>query len=175
MGGLGSGRPPDVYSGTVEECLSLDVNRFAREGSIGKGCQASGIISWDGPLGIKSSIGFEAQCFMKNGYMRLQYTVSSFAMGEQVVNYNVELITTKPHLGGVRWWFICPNQDCEKMVAKLYQPPGARYFLCRTCQNLTYTSCRDSHKYDSYYKQIAADTGLDIKLVRRISKNLNLI
>jgi hypothetical protein len=172
MGGIGSGRQAEVYTGTVEESLSLDVNRFVREGSVRKGCQASGIISWDRQIGIKPSIGFEAQCFMENGYMRLQYTVSSLAMGEQVVNYNVELFTTRPYFGGVRWWFICPNQDCEKMVGKLYQPPGAKYFLCRTCQNLTYTSCRESHKYDSLDQQIAAGTGLDSKLVKRIFKHL---
>lgn len=168
MGGIGSGREADVYSGTVEESLSLDVNRLVKEGSIRKQSQTSGIISWDRLIGIESSIGFEAQCFMENGYMQLQYKVTSLAMGEQVVNYNVELFTTRPYFGGVRWWFICPNQDCERMVVKLYQPPGAKYFLCRTCNNLTYQSCRDSGKSNPFCEQLAKDTGLDIKLLKKV-------
>ena len=172
MGGIGSGREPEVYSGTVEESLSLDVNRFVREGIIRKGCQTNGIISWERLIGIEPSIGFESECFMENGYMRLQYKVSSLAMGEQTVNYDVELYTTRPYFGGIRWWFICPNPECERMIVKLYRPPGAQYFLCRTCQNLTYTSCRDSHKLDGFYNRIAADTGLDPKLVKGIYNRL---
>ena len=167
MGGFGSGREAEVYSGTVEECLQLDVNWFVRKGIIRQSCQTSGIISWE-RLMVTSSIGYEAQCYLENGHIRLYYRTSSLTMGEQVINYNVELFTTKPYFGGVRWWFICPGQDCDRMVAKLYQPPRANFFLCRTCQNLTYTSCRDSHKYDSIYEKIAANTGLDIRLVKRI-------
>jgi hypothetical protein len=139
MGGVGSGRQPDVYSGTVEESLQLDVNRFVREGTIRKQCQTSGIISWERPIWIKPSIGFETQCFIENGYMRLEYAVSNLTSREPV-KYNIELFTTKPYFGGLRWWFICPNTDCDRMVVKLYKPPGAKYFLCRTCQNLTYQS-----------------------------------
>lgn len=152
MGGYGSGRIADVYNGTVEECLHLDVNRFVKEGIIRQSCASSGIITWPRLGKISSSIGYEVQCFIENGYIRLQYTVSSLVIEDQVINYAVELFTTKPHFGGIRWWFICPNEKCEKMVTKLYQPPGAKYFLCRRCNNLTYQSCRDSHKYDNLKK-----------------------
>ena len=172
MGGMGSGREAEVYSGTVEESLHLDVNLLVREGTIRKQSQTSGMISWDRPIGNKPSIGFEAQCFMENGYMRLQYAVTSLAMQAQAVSYNVELFSTRPYFGGIRWWFICPNPDCNSMVAKLYQPPGANYFLCRTCQNLTYQSCRDSGKSDPLYEQIASNTGLEIRQVKQIYKKL---
>ncbi len=174
MGGMGSGREAEAYSGTVEESLHLDVNLLVREGTIRKQSQTSGTISWDRPIGNKPSIGFEAQCYMENGYMRLQYTVTSLAMGEKIVNYNVELFTTKPHFGGFRWWFICPNPDCDSMVVKLYQPPGAMYFLCRTCQNLTYQSCRDSGKSDLFFEPIAKETGLSVREVKKIWKEYQL-
>ena len=77
---MGSGREAEVYSGTVEESLHLDVNRFEREGIIRGQCQTSGIISWDRPIWNKPSIGFEIQCFMENGYMRLQYAVTSLVL-----------------------------------------------------------------------------------------------
>jgi len=175
MGGMGSGREADVYNGTVEESLQLDINRFAREGSIRQGCRSDGIITWKGLFGsTTSSIGYTTQCYGENGHIRLHYTVSSLAMGEQAVNYAVELFTTRPYFGGFRWWFICPNQECDRMVVKLYQPPGAKYFLCRTCQNLTYQSCRDSGKYDSLYKHMAEETGLSVKEVKRAYMQLRL-
>jgi pyruvate-formate lyase-activating enzyme len=31
-------------------------------------------------------------------------------------------------------------------VAKLYLPPGSRYFGCRHCHNLTYQSCKEHDK-----------------------------
>jgi hypothetical protein len=37
--------------------------------------------------------------------------------------YTVTLVSTVPHYGGRRWWFICPIKKIR--VAKLYLPPGA--------------------------------------------------
>jgi hypothetical protein len=33
--------------------------------------------------------------------------------------------------------------------------PSGEYFGCRYCYNLTYSSCQESHKHDSFYKQFA--------------------
>jgi len=170
MGGIGSGRKADVYSGTVEESLQLDVNRLARDGIIRQGCHASGIISWESFVG-ESSIAFETKCRLSNGQIILNYRVSRVGMETQVIDCPVELFTTRPYFGGIRWWFICPNPSCNRMVSKLYQPPGTAFFLCRTCNNLTYASCRDSHKTDSFYGMIAADTGLNVGQVKKLLKN----
>lgn len=145
MGGPRSGREAHVYSGVVEDCLSLDVNKLVRGSIVRQGCQSGGAIEWKSTLRTPS-IGYESQCYMKNGYIRLQYRTSCLGMDDRVLNYNVELMTTKPNFGGVRWWFVCPNPECNRMVVKLHQPPGVEYFLCRTCHNLTYQSCRDSGK-----------------------------
>lgn len=173
MGGIGSGREADVYSGTVEESLQLDVNKLKRDGAIKAHIQANGILTWNRPIGEKPSIGYEIHTYGQNGHIRLIYSVSSLGMDEKAINYNIELYTTRPHFGGLRWWFICPNQDCNRMLVKLYQPPGAEYFLCRTCHNLTYQSCRDSGKFNSIYEVITKDTGLDVKQVKRMFKRLN--
>jgi hypothetical protein len=45
------------------------------------------------------------------------------------------LATTRPVVGGTRWWFTCP---CGRRVGKVYLPAGADRFACRTCHNLTY-------------------------------------
>lgn len=166
MGGIGSGREADVYSGTVEESLQLDVNQLARDGAIRPHCQINGILTWNNPIGEKPSIGYEIQTYGQNGHIRLIYSVSRLGMGEKGINYNVELYTTRPHFGGIRWWFICPN--CDNMVVKLYQPPGTEYFLCRTCHKLTYQSCRDSGKSNVIFDAIAKETGLSVKEVRKV-------
>ena len=171
MGGIGSGREANVYSGTVEESRQINVNNLVRDNSIRPHCQINGILAWNSPIGEKPSIGYEIQTYGQNGYIRLIYSVSRLGMGEIAINYNVELYTTKPYFGGLRWWFICPN--CDRMVVKLYQPLGAKNFLCRTCQNLTYQSCRESGKSNPFYEAIAKDTGFDVKQVKRMFRQLN--
>src|SRR5262249_51545398 len=62
------------------------------------------------------------------------------------LDYSVRLVTTPCHLGGVRWWFICPlsrnGVGCGRRVRKLYL--CGKYFGCRHCHNLTYRSCQES-------------------------------
>lgn len=41
--------------------------------------------------------------------------------------------------GGQRTWFSCPN--CQRRVARLY---GGKYFRCRDCYGLAYTSQRQA-------------------------------
>ncbi len=64
--------------------------------------------------------------------------------------YTVPLVTTRLHSGGLRWWFLCPlsrnEQPCLRRVGKLYLPPSGRYYGCRQCYNLTYTSSQESDK-----------------------------
>lgn len=51
----------------------------------------------------------------------------------------VEVTTTAPHLGGVRWWFVCP--DCSARCASLFYVPGGA-LVCRRCSGVTYASQR---------------------------------
>jgi hypothetical protein len=51
----------------------------------------------------------------------------------------VEVTTTVPHLGGVRWWFSCP--DCSARCASLFYVPGGG-LVCRRCSGVTYASQR---------------------------------
>jgi hypothetical protein len=45
---------------------------------------------------------------------------------------------TRPHFGGVRWWFSCPQ--CGERRKMLYIPLDQWEIACRLCHNLTYTS-----------------------------------
>jgi hypothetical protein len=56
----------------------------------------------------------------------------------QDVNEPVSIIWEPCRFGGQRPYFLCPQ--CERRVIKLF---GLSRFLCRTCNNLTYSSQRE--------------------------------
>ena len=91
---------------------------------------------------------------------RLSYTVT--IRDEKVsVDEPIRLTTTRPHFGGVRWWFVCSlivnGRACRRRCGKLYLPPGGRYFGCRVCYGLTYKSAQDAHKYDRIWRLVGDD------------------
>ena len=72
------------------------------------------------------------------------YRIKSGSGEWQKFEYPIELQSTSLPWGGLRWWFTCPlilgDDACGRRVAKLYLPPGQRFFGCRHCYNLTYSS-----------------------------------
>jgi hypothetical protein len=137
---------------TVEECLSIDIPWLSRHGYF-CGFKRGGI-EWKNSLGeVTSSIGVQVSVVEGFGgsYVRLQYSQTSNYTGEKTeLDYKIELVTTPCNFGGVRYWFICPlvtnSRACRRRVAKLYLPPGGKYFGCRHCYNLTYESCKEHDK-----------------------------
>jgi hypothetical protein len=96
----------------------------------------------------QASFGFELDATnLVCPWIRLMYR--NCDSGE-VMDYRIHLDTTDPNFDGWRFWFLCPltvgARMCGKRVAKLYLPPGARYFGCRHCHDLTYLSCQRSDK-----------------------------
>jgi hypothetical protein len=91
--------------------------------------------------------------------------------GEEVEEH-VRLETTPLNRGALRWWGRCPlgvdGVLCGRRAAKFYLPPGSRYFGCRHCHNLTYSSCQDSHKFDRLYRLVARNLGEDFATVKWI-------
>ncbi len=168
MGGSGSGRHADVYDFTVEDSLTLNINWLRRNDSLfAKGISSKWGVRWSRNGVVHSSVGYETNLGGASDYIRLMYTFRK----TESIDYQVCLTKTYPNFGGVRYWFKCPASGCGKRVAKLYSPPGSRYFACRTCQNLTYTSCRESHQFDGLYSRIGADMGRSANFVKRVLKN----
>ncbi len=147
MGGLGSGRWTwHSKKATVENCLVLPVDKQV----IYAGLHTSGIFTWRNTATGEehSSIGYELNTLDPcAAWLRLSSKLSR--TGEEV-NYTIDLTSTSPHFGGIRWWFLCPlavnGRPCHRRVGKLYLPPGARYFGCRTCHRLTYRSAQEHDK-----------------------------
>jgi hypothetical protein len=134
MGGFGSGR----LSGRnkVEACRSIDVNRLHREGCLKPGWWGGWDWTRDGePV---ASIGLRSEA----DRLHLTYRVRIGGGEWEDVNENVRIVRFACRYGGTRPYFICPGvvngRACGRRVAKLYGP--GRYFLCRHCNRLAYTS-----------------------------------
>jgi len=79
-------------------------------------------------------------------YARFHYTQTG---GEQkLFDYEIPLVQSPCHLGGYRYWFLCPMRSngkyCGRRVGTLYLDDG--YFACRHCHNLTYRSRKINYR-----------------------------
>ena len=96
---------------------------------------------------------------------RLHYTRTQH---KDDVDFRVRLTTTPLPWGGVRWWFVCPltvnGRSCQRRCAKLYLPPGGRYYGCRLCYALTCASVQEAHRFDNMYRMLAAEADKGIFL-----------
>lgn len=116
---------------TTEDCLNLDMRRFSELVDLTSPRLGSWIWTRSNYFGeSKSTIGYTV---LPGRGVKLSYTVN-----EKDYDYLVPVSTTQPNYGGVRYWWICPNTNCNRRVRILYLSGG--HFLCRHCQNLTYKS-----------------------------------
>src|SRR5208337_773741 len=82
------------------------------------------------------------------GHFRLPPTRGLISCRSQIsISWNggsqdIALTTTDCYFGGFRSWFQC--SWCDRRVAILYLPFGAKVFACRYCYSLTYQSCQNS-------------------------------
>jgi len=157
------GRYSTVYGYTVEDCKTLSIEWFIGNRYAIKNYRTSGTVTFSTNGRPTGSIGYDAHLEIEPSYFCFHYTFRE----TEPIDYRVYLAKTYPCFGGVRFWFVCPAIGCGKKAGKLYSPPNSRYFLCRTCQNPTYTSCRESHKFDSLFASIAARTGQPVSLIRQ--------
>ncbi|MGE3511471.1 MAG: hypothetical protein AB7N65_21585 [Vicinamibacterales bacterium] len=172
MGGTGSGRWGwHSKKTTVEACLILAAGRLARDRVITRS-SGTGWLSWTNTATGErtASAGYSREMHEDQVILWLRYTTTRRNGKKHDIEERVELQTTPSAVGGVRWWFTCPlvvnGRSCERRVGKLYLPPGSRYFGCRHCHDLTYTSCQESHQYDRLFGELAEATGVDPRLVK---------
>jgi hypothetical protein len=167
MGGYGSGWQ-GAKKLTVEESRVLTISSLMRKKGLVPGAWTSGSWCWtyEGADKPHATISYEADLTdQDDAWLRIHYWT-----GGQPVDYRVRLETTTPNYGGLRGWFLCPlvrsDGGPQRRVAKLYLPPGGRYFGSRERYGLTYTSCQESRKFDKLYATIAANLGTDARTIR---------
>jgi len=170
MGGYGSGRQWHYSAkSTVEDCRALDVNWMTREGMFDGGGWRSGSIRWSNShTGEEtSSIGYEVNA--PERWIRLHYRR---VRDDEQLDYMVPLTTTGLPWGGVRWWFVCPltcnGRCCGRRVGKLYLPPGGRYYGCRHCYDLTYSSCQESRRPSGFFGRMGDVVGMSAHDMKRV-------
>lgn len=167
MGGYGSGWQGSKKT-TVENSLCLSLPALVKKKALVAGSRTRGSWAWSYE-GSKphARIVYEANLIDPDAaWLKLTYTASGNPM-----DYSVQLVTTQPTYGGQRWWFLCPlvRKDGRPpwRVAKLYLPPGGRYFGSRQAYGLTYASCQESGKFNGLYQRLATNMGTDAATIRR--------
>jgi hypothetical protein len=129
----------------VESCNTIDTADLNRWRLLAPGTTRSGSLEWrrGGEEKPSSSVGYTLEVGTEGGTFRLRYQIGQ--SGERF-EYPVRLVTTACHLGGVRWWFVCPLSrnavKCGRRVRKLYL--SGTYFGCRHCHNWAYQSSQES-------------------------------
>lgn len=147
MGGYGSGRRWGRT--TVEDCLNLDANAFARY------CKStgttSGISRWTRNGCETASCGFVVYISASIQAIVFRYRYQD----QDRPDVQVNLSSYRPGFGGRRYFFICPH--CMRRQRTLHLKGGG--IACRHCHNLSYRSCNESHSYDSLFMSMAASDG----------------
>lgn len=141
MGGYGSGRPARRQK--AEYCRSLDVNRLHRSGCLQPGRRGNWIWSQDGEEVAR--IAYRAE----QSQLVLDYRISQHGGAWEAITETICITRADCHFGGTRPYFICPGviagRVCNRRVGKLFA--GGRYFLCRHCYDVAYTSQSEA-RYD---------------------------
>jgi hypothetical protein len=162
MGGYGSGSH-GCYSAkdTVEDCYALDVNWMTREGMFDGDGWRSGSIRWSNSQTGEETSSISYELNTRERWVRLHYRL---IRSDTSVDYKVPLTTTDLPWGGVRYWFVCAltcnGRYCGRRVGKLYLAPGGRYYGCRHCNNLTYTSCQESRRPSGIDHLLDCESGM---------------
>lgn len=144
MGGFGSGERSEKKR-TVEMCLILKASRFGKRlGRFERFLQTE--MHWTNSFGkLILSVRYRLENTGERPVLHLLSRTDAKGR-KQPMWESIVLTSTRPHFGGLRWWFVCPLVDkdvaCERRVGKLYLPRGAYYFGCRACFDLTYESAQ---------------------------------
>jgi len=165
MGGYGSGRW-GFHNGkqTVDSSKRLSINSYTQElRMIAKGewTMSHRIPTWSNQwTHTSSSIGLTFQGDTQSVEALLRYTTTN-QVGEKTERYyRVKITYTLTPWGARRYWWNCPR--CGQRCGTLYMPPGATIFACRSCHDLTYQSCLDSHESNMFMDELMAAAGCDM-------------
>ncbi len=145
MAGSGSGYRWSKKA-RVEGCTTLDTSDLNRMKLLIPGTNnRSGSLEWrrGGQTEPSSTVGYLITVGETSGSLRLDYQMTQT---KEKFDYAIPLVATCCHLGGRRWWFICPlvrgGVACNRRVRKVYL--RGKYFGCRRCHNLAYMSSQES-------------------------------
>jgi hypothetical protein len=139
MGGWGSGRQNGRP--LVDDSLKIDISEMVRRGWLRPGESSTGSLSWSTNGEYRSSVSYSYDLSdRERGWLELRYTLKRSGEPQGVVQ-RIDIVTTRPEFGGLRWWLKCPYRGLR--VRKLYLPPGGDRFASRRAWRLGYQSQRE--------------------------------
>ncbi len=135
---------------TVESCYKLNINDFCKmvnfnngeKGTFSYGENLKGTFEITAPYRLQT----EDREILLDALITLRYEIN----GKDVIS--PLYVSSSPDCYGYkRYWVLCPaykknGRMCLKKSYKLYLPQNAKYFCCRECYNLTYTSVQTRDK-----------------------------
>ncbi len=134
MGGSGSG---DWYrwdsKTTTEGQYKIDIRWMKKQRYLHPG--TAGILSWPYRGEESGSIGFR----LETDRLVLNYRNRQNGGEWENIEDEIFFTWTPCNYGGNRQWFLCPG--CNRRVAVVY---GGKYYRCRHCYSLTYSSQQES-------------------------------
>jgi len=138
---------------TVEDCLVLSSATLMRDKLLGGNTSYRTTLHLRPPHGGSTvAVEYESSTGDREGFVALHLPAWHLRLV-------IDVTPTTLAWGATRWWFRCPivrnGRPCGRRCGKLYMPLRAGEFGCRTCHDLTYASCQESHKYDALYEHLA--------------------
>lgn len=170
MGGPGSGNwfRWQERKSTVEESLVVSMQSFRKR----LYSNSAGSITWTSNSGSKSCLDYRMSWNDDSPRLTLEYRWR----GQEEVRIPVNLEWTPTQFGGKRWWFTCPltkrSLACNRRVSKLYLPPGAKFFGCRKCHDLTYQSSQEAHQAERGFARLGMDAECAALLASRWNRSI---
>lgn len=118
--------------------------------------------SWEKEWGEENRIYTDISVGQGTGSMRLYYTSTDRTGEKHQMDYTVGLASVTCRYGGRKWFFICPNQSCNRRSRFLYS--YGRYYVCRKCTGLWYDSqTHTCNRYRSLDHVLKAERMMPIK------------
>lgn len=153
MGGYGSTRWNRHYrQHTTNESYSFDIAQVSMRDIMADEHVKSTVWNWTSQGKDSGSMGI----FFYPAQLEIAFKFQA-SQGDNAQNITqvIALETMALNFGGVRYWLRCPH--CNKRVRTLHCPRSralaSNPFRCRTCWNLSYSSCQDSrHLSGSLYQ-----------------------
>ena len=156
MGGFGSGRwSTGLTKETTDDHFDIDIRWMNKQGLLESGKQGS--LTYKRVGRKTGSVSFRVE----PDRIILSYKHLTRYRKWEEVTQAIQFIQTPCHFGGYRKWLRCPN--CFRRVAIIYG--AGKYFLCRHCYDLTYTTGKGKAYYrllekaDHIRERLGKDSG----------------
>jgi hypothetical protein len=141
MGGFGSGRKS--LRPAFEASLRIDLSTPQVKALVDRHEAVTGRWTWSSS---GQAVGAVRYVFVPVGMASVELTLA-YAVADIPNEQTIQLNTTRPHFGGLRWWFVCPafaRQGTRRLVRCICLPSGASAFASRAAHRLNYQSQKDS-------------------------------